>query len=233
MLFRTLSFVYLAWSLAQLVLGFVVWAGEPSDPARQLILSLSAVAALLGVLLVVGIWCHAATVLLLIGWTALAAGLVVALVWMYLYEVPVGIQRAPPVRPSPLFLTLGLLAEAAGLAAIWLSRRQSPHGSPPLHAPPAGRPQSHDPRPGAGSRVPFLLWALVACPAIGAASWWISDTAGDAIVLAMFLGLPATLAVVAGLALRQRLEVIVLGSFLAALIGLATMLVIGGLTQGG
>lgn len=82
------------------------------------------------------------------------------------------------------------------------------------------------------TRTIFALWVLIACPAIGATTWWVADTDGDAIGFALFLGLPAALALAGSVALRQEPHFAALGAFLAAVVGLVTLLIIVGLVEG-
>jgi hypothetical protein len=77
--------------------------------------------------------------------------------------------------------------------------------------------------------VVFLLWALVACPAIGAVLVVLTDPPdSDAVVFGLVLGVPILLAVVGGIALRRNAALIGVGASVAPVIGFIAFLVYGG-----
>lgn len=72
----------------------------------------------------------------------------------------------------------------------------------------------------------FLLWAVVACPAIGVSSWLLADTDSEAIIFTLLVGLPGALAVIGGVALRQGLERLALGIVFAGGVGFLVAVVL-------
>jgi hypothetical protein len=65
---------------------------------------------------------------------------------------------------------------------------------------------------GCRGSVPFALWVLIVCPAIGVISWWYADTDNDAIEAALLYVLPSALASVGGAVFRRARQSIAIGA---------------------